>query len=71
MSCELQDVEKRSILPIKLVAHCLKKIKKNNFRSFIYGQISSNPANFVKMGPVDAEISSPTKISKNIFTVQK
>ena len=32
------------------------KIEKNNFRSFIYGQSSTNPANFVKLGPVDVEL---------------
>ena len=35
-----------------------------NFRSFIYSQISTNPANFVKIGPVDVEIIGLIKIAK-------
>jgi len=30
---------------------------KNNFTSSVYSQSSTNPANFVKIGPVDIEIS--------------
>jgi len=43
-------------------------IEKNNFRSFIYGQSSTNPANFMEIGPVDVEIiglKEVTKILKN------
>jgi len=40
--------------------------RRNNFRSFIYGQSSANPANFVKC-PVDVEMIGLTEISKNIF----
>ena len=54
----LQGVELRKILPRKLVA------TKNNFRSFIYGQSSTLPANLVKNGPVNVEIIGVTKISK-------
>jgi len=54
----LQGVELRKILPRKLVA------TKNNFRSFIYGQSSTLPANLVKNGPVNVEIIGLTKISK-------
>jgi len=41
--------------------------RKNNFKSFIYGQSSTNIANFVKIGPVDVEIICLTEIIKNIF----
>jgi len=37
------------------------------FRSFIYGQSSTNPANFVKIGQVDVEIISLTEITKIYF----
>ena len=40
-----------------------QEIEKNNFRSFIYGRSSSNPANFVKIGPVDVEIIGLTEIT--------
>jgi len=30
--------------------------RRNNFKSFIYGQSSTNPVHFVKIGPVDVEI---------------
>ena len=45
-------------MPTKLVATAttLEGSKKNYFRSFIYGQSYTNPANFVKIGPVDVEI---------------
>ena len=47
-------------------------IEKNNIRSFIYGQISTNPANSVKIRPfVDVEISGLTEITKNIFLNKK
>jgi len=39
-------------------------IEKNNFRSFIYSQSSTNPANFVKIGPVDVETIGLTEITK-------
>ena len=48
-------------------ATSLEGSKKNNFNSFIYGQNSTNPANFVKIDPVDVEIISLTEITKNIF----
>jgi len=38
--------------------------RKNNFRSFIYGQSSTNPTNFAKIGPVDVEIIGMTEITK-------
>ena len=41
-------------------------IEKNNFRSFIYSRSFTNPANFVKIGPVDAEIIGLIEITKNI-----
>ena len=34
--------------------------------SFIYGQSSTIPADFVKIGPVDVEIIALTEITKNI-----
>jgi len=40
---------------------------KNNFRSLIYGQSSTIPANFVKIGLVDIEIIGLKKITKNII----
>jgi len=40
---------------------------KNNFRSLIYGQSSTIPANFVKIGLVDVEIIGLKKITKNII----
>jgi len=39
---------------------------KNNFRWFIYGQSSTIPANFVKIGPVDVE-TGLTKVDKTFF----
>jgi len=69
MSCELQGVAWMSILSTKLVATAtsLERSKKNNFRSFMYVQSSTNPANFVNIGPVDVEIIDLTKINKTIF----
>jgi len=40
--------------------------RKNNFRSFIYGQSSTNPAKFVEIGPVNVEINGLEEIAKNI-----
>ena len=40
---------------------------KNNLRSFICGESSTGPANFVKIGPVDAEIIGLTEITKKYF----
>ena len=42
-------------MPAQLVAMAtsLERSKKNNFRSFIYGQSFTRPANFVKIGSVD------------------
>ena len=48
----------------------LQDRKKNNFRSFIYGHISTNRANFVKIGPMKVEIIGLTKITK-IFLKQQ
>jgi len=45
-------------------------IEKNNFRSFIYSQSSTNPANFVKIGPVDVETIRLTEINKNIKKIK-
>jgi len=65
MSCELQGVECRSILPTKLVATATSfEGSKNNFRSFICGQSSTNPAHFVKIGPVDVDIIGLIEITK-------
>jgi len=44
-------------------------IEKNNFRSFIYGQSSTNAANFMKIGHIEVEIVGETKITKNIFKI--
>jgi len=46
-------------------------IEKNNFRSFIYGQSSTNSANFVKIGPVDVEIINVTEMTKIYFFLIK
>jgi len=71
MSCELQGEGKRSILPTKLVATATSlEGSKNNSRSFIYGQRSTNPANFVKIGAVDVELIGVTK-TQNIFVKQQ
>jgi len=39
--------------------------RKTNFRSFIYSKSSTDPANLVKIGPIDVEIIGLTKIVKN------
>ena len=53
-------------MPTKLVATAtsLEEWKKSNFSLFIYGQSSTNPANLVKIGPVDVEITVVTEITK-------
>jgi len=68
MPCELQSEGKRSVLPRKLAATAKSPegSKKNNFRSFIYGQSSTNPENFVKIGPVYVEIIGLTEITENL-----
>jgi len=44
---------------------CHLRDRKNNFISFIFGRASStNPANKVKSGPVDAKIIGLTEIVK-------
>jgi len=60
-------------MPTKLVATAasLERSKKNNSRSFIYGQWSTNPANFVKNGPVDIEIIGLTEITENLYLKQQ
>jgi len=56
------------ILPTELVATAMFfEGSKNNSRSFIYGESSANPANVVKIGPVDVEIIDLAEIAKNIF----
>jgi len=45
--------------------------RKNNFRSFTYGQSSTNPENFVKFGLADVEIIGLTEITKNIKSKNK
>jgi len=64
MSSELQGQHCRSILHTELVvmATSLEGSGKY-FRPFIYGQSSTNPANFVKIGPVDVEIIGLTEIT--------
>jgi len=56
----------RSILSTKLVATAtsLEESKKNNFNSFVYGESSTNGANFAKIGPVDVEMVGLTEITK-------
>jgi len=47
----------RLILPKKLVATATSlETSKSYFRSFIYGQRSTNPANILKIGLADVEI---------------
>ena len=71
MSYELQGVEWRSILPTKLVAAATSlEGSKNNYGSFICGQSSTNPANFVKIDLIDAEIIGVTKVTKNILKIK-
>ena len=58
----------RSILPTKLVATTTSLDgSKNSFRSFIYGQSSTNAANFVMIGQVDVETIGLTEIRKIYF----
>jgi len=65
MSCELQREGTRSILPTKLTAAAPSlEGSKKLIRSFIYNRSSTNPANFVKIGPVDAEIIGLIEITK-------
>jgi len=72
MSYELQGVKWRSILPTKLVAAATSlEGSKNNYGSFICGQSSTNPANFVKIDLIDAEIIGVTKVTKNILKIKK
>jgi len=56
------------MLPTKLVTTAMSfgGLKKNNFWSFIYGQSSTNPADFMKIGLVDVELVGLTEITKNI-----
>ena len=55
------------MLPTKLVTTAMSfGGLKNNFRSFIYGQSSTNPADFMKIGLVDVELVGLTEITKNI-----
>jgi len=58
MSCEIQGVYWRSILPTKLVAMATSLEESKN--DFIYDQRSTNLAHFVKIGLVDVEIIGPT-----------
>ena len=53
----------------KLVAAAtsLEGSKKNNFRSFIHGQSSTIPADFVKIGLMDVEIIGLKEIAKNLY----
>ena len=44
--------------------------RNNNFRSFSYGESSTNPANFVKISLEDVEIIGLTEITK-IFLKQQ
>jgi len=54
-------------LSTKLVATATSRegSEKNNFMSFIYGQSSTNPAHFVKIGAVEVEIIGLTAINEN------
>jgi len=53
------------VFPTKLVATATSlEGSKNNLRSFIYCQSSTNAANFVTIGLVDVEIIGLTEISK-------
>jgi len=56
-------------LSTKLVATAtsLEGSKKNNFSSVICGQSSTSPADFVKIGPLDVEMTGPTKTTKIQF----
>jgi len=42
---------------------------KNNFRSFIYGQSSTVPANFVKIGLVDVKIMGLKEITEKYLNI--
>jgi len=45
--------------------------RKRYFGSFIYGQSSTSPANFVKIGPVDVEIIGVTEIAKKYLKIKQ
>jgi len=53
----------------KLVATVayLEGLTKNNVRSFICRQRSTNPAYFLKIGPVDVEIIGVKEITNNVY----
>jgi len=56
--------------PLIVTATSLEGSKKITSDPFIYGQSSTIPANFVKIGPVDVEIGL-TEITKNILKIKK
>jgi len=45
--------------------------RKRYFGSFIYGQSSTSPANFVKIGPVDVEIIGVTEIANKYLKIKQ
>jgi len=47
------------------------KNRKTDFSSFIYGQSSTNPANFVKIGLIEVEIFGLTEITKKINKIKQ
>jgi len=50
---------------IAAASSIVSRDRKTELRSFIYGQSFTNPANFVKIGPVDVEIIGLTEINEN------
>jgi len=50
---------------------CPLRGRKNNFRSFIYSQGSTNRANFVKIGLVNLDTIGLTEITKNFKSISK
>jgi len=69
MSCELQGVNWRSILPTKLVATAtsLERSKKITSGHSSTAEVLQILQNFVTIGQVDVEIIGLTEITKNIF----
>jgi len=50
---------------IAAASSLVSRDRKTELRSFIYGQSFTNPANFVKIGPVDVEIIGLIEITEN------
>jgi len=66
MACKLQgEYCTVDFAQKKIGCHC--NVDQKITSSFIYGQSSTDLANFVKIGPVDVEIIGLTEITKILF----